>query len=148
MSLLDQVSADLKAAMLARDAARTGALRMVRAAFIELQKDGKGEVTDERCLEALRRLKKQREDAIAAYDQAGRADLADGERAELALIEGYLPQLADEATTLGWVKEAIAASGATNARELGKAMGALMKAHKADVDAGLARTLLTRELGG
>lgn len=147
-TLVDRVSDDLKQAMLAKDAVRVTGIRMIRAAFIELQKEGKGEVTDERCVEALRRLKKQREDSIAAYDAGGRADLAAQERAELAIIDGYLPQLADEATTLQWVREAIAASGATSAKEMGKAMGQLMKLHKADVDAALARTLLTRELGG
>lgn len=147
MSLVDQVSADLKQAMLAKDAPRTTGLRMIRAAFIELAKDGKGEVTDERCLEALRRLKKQREDSIGAYASAGRADLADVERAELAIIEAYLPRLADEAATELWVREAVASSGAVGPKDLGKAMGALMKAHKADVDATLARTLLQRALG-
>jgi uncharacterized protein YqeY len=147
MSLVDQVSSDLKQAMLARDVARTAGLRMIRAAFIELQKDGKGEVTEERCLDALRRLKKQREDSIQAYEGGGRADLADVERAELTVIEGYLPKLADEAQTLVWVREAIAASGASGGKEVGKAMGALMKAHKADVDGTLARTLLQKELG-
>ncbi|MDP2311791.1 MAG: GatB/YqeY domain-containing protein [Pseudomonadota bacterium] len=147
MSLMDQVSAELKKSMLAKDAVRTTGLRMIRAAFIELEKEGKGEVTDERCLESLRRLKKQREDSITAYVQANREDLASVERAELAVIEAFLPQLADEATTRAWVKEAIAASGATSPREMGKAMGALMKAHKADIDAGLARKLLEQELG-
>jgi hypothetical protein len=132
-TLVETVSSELKVAMLARDAARTGALRMIRAAFIELAKDGKGEVTDERCVEVLRRLRKQREDSIDSYEKAGRTDLA---------------KLADEATTLEWVRAAIAESGAQGPREMGKAMGALMKAHKADVDAGLARQLLTRELGG
>ncbi len=147
MSLVDQLSVDLKQSMLARDAARTAGLRMIRAAFIELEKEGKGEVTDERCLEALRRLKKQREDSIIAYVAGGREDLAATERAELVIIDAYLPTLADEAQTLVWVKEAIVASGATGPKEMGKAMGALMKAHKADVDGGLARTLLQRELG-
>lgn len=147
-TLIDRVSEDLKQAMLRKDAPRTTALRMIRAAFIELQKSGQGEVTDERCYEALRRLKKQRLDSVAAYESAGRADLAEVEKAELAIIEGYLPKLADEATTLAWVREAIAASGATSAKELGKAMGALMKAHKDDVDGALARALLQRELGG
>jgi len=147
MSLVEQVSADLKQAMLARDSARVSALRMIRAAFIELEKEGKGAVTDERCMEALRRLKKQREDSVQAYTAAGREDLAAPERAEMALIEGYLPRLADEATTLAWVREAIAGSGASGGKDLGKAMGALMKAHKADVDAALARALLQRELG-
>lgn len=148
MSLVDQIAADLKQSMLARDAARTTGLRMIRAAFIEAEKEGKGALTDERCLESLRRLKKQREDSIQSYVAAGRADLAETERAELAIIEGYLPKLADEATTLGWVREAIAASGATGVKEMGKVMGVLMKAHKADIDGGLARTLIERELGG
>ncbi len=147
-ALVDRVSDELKKAMLAKDAARTTALRMIRASFIELAKEGKGDVTDERCLEALRRLKKQREESILSYDQAGRAELAAAERAELAVIDTFLPQLADEATTLGWVREAIAASGATNAKEFGKVMGVLMKTHKSDIDAALARALITRELGG
>ena len=58
----------------------------IRAAFIELQKEGKGEVTDERCVESLRRLKKQREDSILSYEQASRPDLAATERAELAMV--------------------------------------------------------------
>jgi uncharacterized protein YqeY len=148
MSLIDQVSDELKKAMLAKDATRTTGLRMIRAAFIELQKEGKGEVTDERCQDALRRLKKQREESIAAYDAGGRPELAAAERVELAIIDGFLPKLADESQTLAWVKEAIAASGATSAREMGKAMGALMKAHKSDIDATLARKLLEKELGG
>lgn len=147
MTLPERLAADLKASMLARDAARTTGLRMIRAAFIELEKEGKGAVTDERCLEALRRLKKQREDSIQSYVSAAREDLAAVERAELAVIETYLPTLADEATTLAWVREAITAAGATSAKEAGKVMGALMKAHKADVDAGLAKRLIERELG-
>lgn len=148
MSLIDHVSDELKKAMLARDAPRVTGLRMIRAKFIELQKEGKGEVTDDRCIEALRSLKKQREDSIQAYDAANRKDLADQERAELLIIEALLPKLADEATTRAWVKEAIAASGATSAKEVGKVMGALMKAHKADVEAGLARKIIEQELGG
>ncbi len=147
-TISEQVQEQMKAAMLAKDVARLQGLRMIRAKFIELAKDGKGEVTDERCIEALRQLKKQREDSIAAYVSAKRADLADAERAEMEIIDAFLPQLADEATTLVWVRQAIAASSATGAKELGKAMGALMKAHKADIDSTLAKALLTRELGG
>lgn len=148
MSITVQVQEELKKAMLAKDAARTTGLRMIRAAIIELSKEGKGEPDDARILDALRRLKKQREESITAYAAAGRQDLVGPEQIELAIIEAFLPRLADEATTLGWVREAIAASGATSAKDVGKAMGALMKAHKADIDGGLAKTLLTRELGG
>jgi uncharacterized protein YqeY len=98
-------------------------------------------------MDALRRVKKQREDSITEYVKAGREDLAEQERVELSLVDDLLPKLADEATTRGWVKEAIAASGASGPKEMGKAMGQLMKAHKADIDAGLARRLLEEELG-
>ena len=63
------------------------------------------------------------------------------------MIEEFLPRLADEATTRAWVEEAIAASGATSAKELGKVMGALMKAHKGDVDGDLARRIAAERLG-
>lgn len=148
MTLIERVSDELKKAMLARDAARTTGLRMIRAAFIELEKEGKGPVTDDRCLEALRRMKKQREESIAIYDQQGRDDLSAQERIELGVIDGMLPKLADEAQTLIWVKEAVAASGATSAKETGKVMGLLMKSHKNDVDAALVKALITKELGG
>ena len=148
MTLIERVSDELKKAMLARDTARTTGLRMIRAAFIELEKEGKGAVTDDRCLEALRRMKKQREESIAIYDQQGRDDLAAQERVELGVIDGMLPKLADEAQTLIWVKEAVAASGATSAKETGKVMGLLMKSHKNDVDAALVKALITKELGG
>jgi uncharacterized protein YqeY len=149
MSISAVVQEELKKAMLAKDAVRTTGLRMIRAAIIELSKTGSGEPDDAKILEALRRLKKQREESITAYEAAGRNELAATEKVELEIIEGFLPKLADEATTLAWVKEAIVASGATNVKEVGKAMGALMKAHKNDpMDAGLAKALLTRELGG
>lgn len=147
MTLNERVAAEMKASMIARDGARTTAWRMIRAAFLDLEKDGKGPVTDERCFETLRRMKNQRDDAISQFEAAGRTDLAEQERLELGIINGLLPQLADEATTLVWVREAVTASGATSPKEIGKAMGALMKAHKADVDAGVARKLLEQELG-
>lgn len=147
MTLNERVAAEMKASMIARDGARTTAWRMIRAAFLDLEKDGKGPVTDERCFETLRRMKNQRDDAISQFEAAGRNDLAEQERLELGIINGLLPQLADEATTLVWVREAVKASGATSPKEIGKAMGALMKAHKADVDAGVARKLLEQELG-
>jgi uncharacterized protein YqeY len=148
MSLPERVNQELKAAMLARDSARLTGWRLIKAAFLELEKSGKGEVTDERCVEVLRRMKNQREESIQQYVAGGREELAEQERLELAIIEGLLPQLADEATTVGWVREAIAASGATSPRDMGKAMGALMKAHKSDIDGALARRLLEQVLAG
>ena len=138
---------DMKSAMRAKDKPRLGALRMLRAAMIEAEKSGKA-LTDDAAITILRKLKKQRLDAASSYRDGGREDLAEAEDFEAGVIESYLPQLADEAQTRIWVKEAIASSGATAPNQLGMAMGALMKAHKGQVDGGLARKLLAAELSG
>lgn len=145
--LVDQITVDLKAAMKAKDKERVAAVRMIRAAFIEAQKAGTGEVTDDDAVNILRRMRKQRVDAAEQYDAADRPDLADKERYEVTVIDDYLPKLADEATTRAWVKEAIAATGADSPRQLGRVMGAVMKAHRGDIDAGLTRTIIEEELG-
>lgn len=146
MSLVDEVSAQMKAAMRAKDKPRLQALRGIRAAFIEASKaaGADGSVSDEAAMGILRRLAKQRRESIEAY--AGkRDDLAEVERAELAVIETFLPSVADEATTRGWVEAAIASSGAAGPGDLGRVMGALMKAHKGVIDGKLANKL-AREL--
>jgi uncharacterized protein YqeY len=148
MTIEETVQKQLTASMKAREVARTSALRMIRAALIEESKKKGEAVEDAQALVVLRRLLKQRQEADEAYTQAGREDLAALERAEAAVIDSFLPQLADEATTLAWVREAIAASGATSPREMGKAMGALMKHHRTEIDAKLARALIERELAG
>ena len=148
-TLVQRVSDDLKKAMLAKDAARVNALRMVRAAFIEAsKKPNAGEVTDEIAVEILRSIRKQRLDSAAEYVKGNRPDLAAGELVDVPIIDEYLPKLADEATTLEWVKAAIAASGATSVKQMGKVIGLVMKDHKGDADGALVRTLIERELGG
>jgi len=142
MAIFDDVTRGMQAALKAKDDVRLTALRAIRAAFLlEMKKDNATELSDEVCVGLLRRLEKQRHESIEAFEVAGRAERAAAERAELAVIESFLPKLADEATTRAWVQEAIAASGATSAKELGKVMGALMKAHKGDVDGNLARRI-------
>jgi uncharacterized protein YqeY len=149
MGLVERISEEMKAAQKARDAARLAALRNVRAALLtEMKKDGSETLDDAVATTVLRRLAKQREESIAAFAGAGRADRADAERAEKTLIESFLPQLADEATTRAWVQAAIAETGATSARDLGRVMGALMKAHKDDVDGKRAREIAAELLGG
>ena len=86
-------------------------------------------------------------ESIEAFESAGRPERVAEERAELAVVQGFLPSLADEATTRAWVQAAIAESGASSAKELGKVMGALMKAHKGEVDGNLARKLAAELLG-
>ena len=147
MPLVDDVSAQLKAAMRAKDKPRVQALRGIRAAFIEASKAAGADdsVSDEQALTILRRLAKQRRESIDAYEAGGREDLAETERSELAVIETFLPQLADEATTRGWVQAAIAQTGASGPGDLGRVMGSLMKAHKGVLDGKLANRI-AREL--
>jgi uncharacterized protein YqeY len=148
MGRVETVTAQLKDAMKAKDAARLGALRNIRAAFlVEMKKDGAETLDDATSIAVLRRLAKQRQESIDAFTQANRPERVAEERAELRVIEEFLPRLADEATTRTWVREAIAASGASSPKELGKVMGALMKAHKGDVDGDLARKLAAELLG-
>ena len=149
MGIVEQVSEQMKAAQKARDAAQLSALRNVRAALLnEMKKDGSTTLDDAVATAVLRRLAKQREESIEAFDKAGRTDRADAERAEKAVIDAFLPRLADEATTRSWVQAAIAETGAASARDLGRVMGALMKAHRDDVDGKRAREIAAELLGG
>jgi len=142
MAIFDDVSAQMKDALRAKQATRLAALRSIRAAFLnETKKDGSSTLGDEACIAVLRKLEKQRKESIEAFDAAGRADRAATEREDLEVVQSFLPSLADEAKTRAWVAEAIAASGAAAPGDIGKVMGALMKAHKGDVDGNLARAI-------
>ena len=124
------VSDAVKTAMKAKDTQRLSALRGIKAALQTASKVSNVEVLpDADCVPILRKLAKQRAESIEAFTAGGRLEMADGEKFELGVINEYLPQLADEATTRKWIEEAIAESGANNA---GKVMGMLMKSHKVD----------------
>ena len=142
MPIVDDVTAQMKDAMRAKDKVRLSGLRGIRAAFIEaMKKDGSDSIADEAAIAILRRIEKQRKESISAYDEAGRDDLAAVERAELDVVQTFLPSLADESTTTEWVKTAIAESGAGGPADMGRVMGALMKTHKGEVDGGLAKDI-------
>ena len=142
MAIVDDVTAQMKEAMRSKDKVRLGALRGIRAAFIEaMKKDGSETVEDAAAVDILRRLEKQRKESIMAYDQGGREDLASLERAELAVLQAFLPSLADEETTRSWVAAAIEQTGASGPSDMGRVMGALMAAHRGEVDGGLAKDL-------
>jgi len=132
--IVDDVSARIKDAMKAKDTARLAALRNMRAALLVTMKDTGAETLDDaKAVETLRKLVKQRVDSITQYKAASREDLVAAEEAELAIINSFLPQLADAATTEKWVREAIAALNASKPGDAGKVMGAVIKAHKAEV---------------
>jgi uncharacterized protein YqeY len=121
MSALEQVQDDVRIAMKARDRERASALRLIVDA---LQKDAKLGKGDE--IAVLQREHKKRVEAVEAYESAGRTDQAAAERFEAELIEGYLPQQLSEAELGQLVEAAIAETGASEQRQMGEVMSALM----------------------
>jgi len=149
MPIFDDVSALMKEALRAKQQTRLAALRSIRAGFLnELKKDNSSELSDEQCIPVLRRLEKQRKESIEAFEAGGRAEQAAAEREELAVIQEFLPSFADEATTRAWIQACIDATGASAPGDVGRVMGALMKAHKGAVDGGLAKQLAAEMLSG
>ncbi|MEM8601316.1 MAG: GatB/YqeY domain-containing protein [Bacteroidota bacterium] len=148
MPLADQINADLKTAMKARDAERVGTLRLLRAAFLDFEKSGQGALTDEKALAILQKQAKQRRESIAQFEEAGRDDLVAKEQTELVLIEAYLPkQLGDdelEARVAAIVQE----SGATSMADMGKVMGRAMGALRGLADGNRVRQAVEAHLKG
>jgi len=136
MALFDQISEDIKKAMLARDKVKLEALRGVKKEFIEAKtaKNADGELSDDTALKILQKMVKQRKESAAIFTEQNRPELAENELAEASVIEAYLPkQMSDEELTAA-LKEIIAEVGATSAKEMGKVMGIASKklAGKAD----------------
>jgi uncharacterized protein YqeY len=128
MSLSKQIVTDLTAAMKAQDANRTSTLRMVKAAMMNRQIEKGSELDDDDMQKLLRSLVKQRRDSIEQYEKAGRQELVDKEKAEIEVIETYLPLAASSEEIEQAVAAAIAETGATSMRDMGKVMKAAQTA--------------------
>lgn len=128
MTLTKQIVADLTTAMKAQDANRTSTLRMVKAAMMNRQIEKGSELDDDDMQKLLRSLVKQRRDSIEQYEKAGRQELVDKEKAEIEVIETYLPQAASAEEIEQAVVAAIAETGATSMRDMGKVMKAAQSA--------------------
>jgi uncharacterized protein YqeY len=147
MSIVDEVSTQLKEAMKAREKLRLSALRSIRALLLnEMKKDNSEDLDDEVSITLLRRLEKQRGESIEAFETAGRTEQVEGEKAEREIIRSFLPQLADEDSTRKIVEAAIDATGASNPKEMGRVMGAVMKEHKGKVDGTLVKRIASELL--
>lgn len=125
MSLKDKITSDLTEAMKARDANRLSTLRMVKANLMNRQIEKGGELTDDEITRALQSLVKQRRDSIEQYQNAGRAELADKEAAEIVIIEAYLPQAASPVEIEAAVRAAVAETGASSMKDMGMVMKAV-----------------------
>ncbi len=146
MSFIDRINEELQSAMRTRDALRLNTLRMVKAALKNQEIENRGPLDDAASLAVLQRLCKQRKDSIEQFEKGNRQDLADKERAELGIIEGYLPAQVDEATLRTAVEEAVQATGATSPKQMGAVMGKVMARFKGQAVDGKRVQQLVQEL--
>ena len=130
MTLKERITEDMKAAMRASDKERLSTIRMVQAAIKQREVDERITLDDAQVIAVLEKMVKQRKESITQFEQGGRPDLADKEKAEIALLTNYLPAQLSEAEVDALIKEAIAASGAASVKDMGKVMG-LVKAQAA-----------------
>jgi len=149
MSLSEKIIADLTASMKAQDAPRTSTLRMVKAAIMNRQIEKGGQLDDEEVSKLLRSLVKQRRDSIEQYQKAERQELADKETAEIEVIEAYLPQAASREEIEAVVTAAVAESGASSMKDMGKVMKATQAALSGkNADGRLVSEIVKAKLGG
>lgn len=129
MDLFDKISADIKAAMLARDKVRLETLRGVKKEFLEAKtaKGGDGTLSDDAAMKILVKMVKQRKESASIYASQNRPDLSENELAEAAVIEEYLPKQLTEEELTAELKKIIEQVGATSAKEMGKVMGVASK---------------------
>ncbi len=149
MTLQQRIDADIKAAMLAREKDRLNALRAIKSAILlELTKEGGQSGLEESAgLKILQKLYKQRQESAAIYHQQGRADLAQEEEVQAAVIEAYLPQRMTEDEIETAVKAVIATTGAAGMKDMGRVMGEANKQLAGKADGAVVAAMVKRMLG-
>jgi uncharacterized protein YqeY len=152
MSLRARFTEELKAAMRAGDTARVSTIRMITAklkdADIASRPSGVDEIPEDQITSLLRGMVKSRRESVELYRQGNRPELAEKEEAEIAVIESFLPQQLDEAAMQAAVKEAVAETGASSIKDMGKVMAALKAKHAAVLDMAKAGPMVKAALGG
>jgi uncharacterized protein YqeY len=151
--LRDKLNEAMKEAMRARDQAALGTIRLILAklkdtdiaARTEANREG---VADEKILSMLQGMIKQRNESIVLYEKGSRQDLADKEKAEIAVIERFLPQQMDDAAVQAAVTDAIAAAGATSIKDMGGVMAALKTKYAGQMDFAKASAVVKKTLAG
>jgi len=145
--LFDKINADIITAIKAKDEASLSALRMLKSAIKYKEVDLKREVKDEDVIEVLSKQAKQRRESIEGFEKGGRAESAASERAELALIEKFLPAALSDAELTQLIEEAVKSSGAAGPKEMGKVMAVLNPKIKVKADMAKVSALVKAKLG-
>ena len=148
MTLKQRLTDDMKAAMKSGEKERLATIRLVNAAIKQREVDERITLDDAAVIAVLERMLKQRRDSVSQFEAAGRMDLAAVERAEIAVIDAYLPARMDEAAISAAIAEAIAQTGAAGPADMGKLMGALKPRLAGQADMGLVSTLVKKALAG
>jgi len=151
--LRDKLNEAMKDAMRARDTAALGTIRLILAKLKEVDIAARTEanregVADDRILSMLQGMIKQRNESVALYEKGNRADLAEKEKAEIAVIDRFLPQQMDEAAVEAAIREAIAATGAASIKDMGKVVGQLKAKYAGQIDFSKASAAVKKALGG
>jgi uncharacterized protein len=148
MSLKEQITEDMKAAMRAKDAGKLGTIRLLTAAMKQKEVDERIELTDTHVLAIIEKMIKQRKDSITQFEAGARQDLADIEKAEVAVLAAYMPAAMSETEIQAEVAAAVAATGAAGPQDMGKVMAVLKPklAGRADMTAvsGLVKAALSK----
>ena len=148
MSLKQRLTDDMKAAMKGGDKASLGVIRLVNAAIKQREVDERIELDDAQVLAVLEKMVKQRKDSVTQYEAAAREDLAAVERAEIEVIQRYLPEKLGEAEVQAAIDAAIAETGAAGPADMGKVMGVLKPRLAGQADMGQVSALLKKSLAG
>jgi uncharacterized protein YqeY len=148
MSLKQQLTEDMKTAMRGGDKHRLGVVRLILAAVKQREVDERIELDDTQVLAVLEKMLKQRKDSVTQYAAANREDLADVERAEMVIIEAYLPAKLSEAEVDALITDAIAETGASSARDMGKVVAAVKNKAAGRADMGQVSARIKARLGG
>lgn len=148
MTLKTRLTDDMKAAMKSGDKASLGVIRLVNAAIKQREVDERVELDDAQVLAVLEKMVKQRKDSVTQFVAAGREDLAEIERAEIVVIERYLPEKLSEAEVLAAIDAAMAETGASGPADMGKLMGVLKPRLAGQADMGEVSKLVKQRLAG
>lgn len=148
MSLRQQITEDMKTAMRAKEAQRLGAIRLLLAAMKQREVDERIELSDEQVVAVIEKMLKQRRDSITQYEAAGRQDLADNEKFEVSVLQGYMPQAFSDDEIGAIVTFAIAMSGADGVKDMGKVMAIVKPQMAGRADMGKVSALIKTKLGG
>lgn len=148
MSLRLQIAEDMKSAMRAKDAPRLSAIRLLMAAIKQREVDERIELSDDQVIAAIEKMLKQRRDSISQFESAGRQDLADTEKYEVSVLQGYMPQPLTDAEAEALVVAAIVSSGAAGVKDMGKVMAIVKPQMAGRADMGKISALIKAKLGG